>query len=148
MWRAELKVERKVDNVMRAGSAGVEYFDAPGDPEELGADDEWGEAEEWDEASCAEKLQSDAFVSAMVYPEAMQFFPAKVTSALLDASDATLVAPIRVERIEESSGGEDGVTQLLTWQSDGPSESGRPSQYRHKTGSGPPPFEPPWSGQP
>ena len=106
---------------------GVEYFDAPGDPEELGADDEWGEAEEWDEASCAEKLQSDAFVSAMVYPEAIQFFPAKVTSALLEASDATLVAPIRVEGIEESSGGEDGVTQLLTWQSDGPSESGRPT---------------------
>ena len=37
-----------------------------------------------DADECAARLQSDSFSSAAVYPDAMQFWPAKVAKALLD----------------------------------------------------------------
>ena len=88
----------------RREDPGVTWFDTADDPETAAAEEEWGEAEEWDAPTCAAKLQTDAFVDAQVYPRAAQFHAAKVTKALLDASGAALVAPLRVLRIAPAAG--------------------------------------------
>ena len=118
--------EREVDcDLQRHGAAalerkeaetGVEYSDTAADPEAAAVDEEWAEPTTWDAAEIETKLQTEAFVHASVYPEAMSFYPAKVANALLDAASATLVAPIRVLGIDAESGGD---WQHLRWQCDG-----------------------------
>ena len=81
----------------RAPEEGVEYHDAPGDPEAGdGEDEDWGETPVLDAAACVARLQSDAFAEATLYDGARQFYPAKVAAALLRASGATLYAPCPV----------------------------------------------------
>ena len=80
---------------------GVEYFDSANDVEVGdGEDEDWGDAATWDANACAAGLQTDAFSSATLYPEARQMYPAKVAAALLRASGAALHAPCRVLAIE------------------------------------------------
>ena len=85
----------------RAPEEGVEYHDADDDPEEGdGGDEDWGETPVLDAAACEATLQTDAFAEGTLYEGARQFYPAKVAAALLQASGATLCAPVRVQILE------------------------------------------------
>ncbi len=106
-------------DLTRAGAAALERA-APDDaaPDDAGATDsavdpeaafsalEWDESRNtnWTAAECAEHLGSRAFFrGATVFADALQFFPAKVTAALLRASCAALCAPARVVRIADAA---------------------------------------------
>ena len=101
---------------------GVEYHDAPDDPEAVGAEEEWGEVVQWDETACGTRVQTDAFVGAAHYEKAWQFFPAKVAAALLRKSRATLCTPVRVLAIEDAAA--DDPWQRIRWAS---GQDGEPS---------------------
>jgi glycine/D-amino acid oxidase-like deaminating enzyme len=65
------------------------------------SDDTWGELEYWDEETTANRFGTDAFAMAEYNKHAAQFYPAKVTQAMLDASDplTKVYAPVRVLKI-------------------------------------------------
>lgn len=95
---------------------GVSYFDAPDDPENAGQEEEWDQdaSSTWDSAErCQAGLQSEAFCHATLYPKAAQFYPAKVTAALLRAAGPSVqyCAPVRVLAIEqEEAAADDAAT--------------------------------------
>ena len=87
------------------GAADTSAADPVADPEAAFSALEWDESDNtnWTAAECATHLGSRAFFSgATVYADASQFFPAKVTAALLRASRAALCAPVRVLSIDDA----------------------------------------------
>lgn len=71
------------------------------------SDDTWGELEYWDEETTAKRFGTDAFAMAEYNKHAAQFYPAKVTQAMIDASDplTKVYAPVRVLKIIDDVNG-------------------------------------------
>ena len=68
------------------------------------------QGQHWDAAKCKAALGTSAFSSGVYSEEAAQFFPAKVTAALLAASPARLFAPVEVVGIASEAAGQIVVT--------------------------------------
>ena len=86
------------------GSVGVEFGESAADDVEDEAEklQNWeGEGvREWGQDECRKSLNTDAFQSALFYPSAIQFFPAKVAQRLLEVSGAIACCPAVVSAIE------------------------------------------------
>lgn len=71
----------------------------------------WGELEYWDEETTAKRFGTDAFAMAEYHKAAAQFYPAKVTQAMLDVADprTTVYAPVRVMKITDNAEGSGSI---------------------------------------
>jgi glycine/D-amino acid oxidase-like deaminating enzyme len=83
------------------------YDDCDNSDSSSSSDDTWGEIEYWDEETTAKRFGTDAFAMAEYNKHAAQFYPAKVTQAMLDASDplTKVYAPVRVLKIIDDING-------------------------------------------
>ncbi len=60
---------------------------------------------DWGDDECRKALNTDAFHSALFYPKAMQFNPAKVTQKLLEVSGASACCPVFVRELKHDAEG-------------------------------------------
>jgi glycine/D-amino acid oxidase-like deaminating enzyme len=60
---------------------------------------------DWHREECREALNTDAFHSALFYPNAIQFNPAKVTQKLLEVSGASVCCPVFVRELKHDAEG-------------------------------------------
>jgi glycine/D-amino acid oxidase-like deaminating enzyme len=87
------------------GSVGIEFGQSVMDPEDDAEKLQNWEGEgvcDWSEDECREALNTNAFQSAIFYPRAIQFFPAKVAQRLLEVSGASACCPAVVRDIERA----------------------------------------------
>lgn len=71
------------------------------------SEDTWGELEYWDEETTAKRFGTNAFAMAEYNKHAAQFYPAKVTQAMIEKSDplTKVYAPVRVFKIMDDING-------------------------------------------
>jgi glycine/D-amino acid oxidase-like deaminating enzyme len=112
----------------RSPAVGIVYNDRADDPESKDDNEDWGEDfVEWDAATCEARLQTDSFSTGVHFPDACQFYPAKVAAALLQRAGCTYCAPVRVLSVRAGQGS-DAEWQLLRWsgvESDGDDDDER-----------------------